>query len=368
MGWLLQDFTTFTEVDPESELTVSSDEIVCACPGTDILGEHILNVYKDFGVGSIDDFSYKFAFSVSPKQETDGLVGCCICGVTESSLNWYDYSYINGSDGILVVVLFASPWDETPSLQLYGCGSIDNLVIAFNTTYYVLITRSGSAISCKVYSDPSYETLIQELTGTYSDACRYTILTMPDTYDPRPEAQANASFRGSVSDLYIEEANQVVETPTADPVAGAVYFYTLVSLSCATLGATIRFTINGSEPTEVSPIYTSPIPILYPMTIKAKGFKDGMDDSETGSFTYTLLYTPMSIGGGFYASKKKNNYLVQSDLLLRLVDITERLKAVDEHKNLIGHLEMVTFNDLSFERLGYTPLFYLDIEEDNYVG
>jgi hypothetical protein len=76
----------------------------------------------------------------------------------------------------------------------------------------------------------------------------------------------------------------------------------------------------------------------------------------------------MSIGGGFYASKKKNNYLVQSDLLLRLVDITERLKAVDEHKNLIGHLEMVTFNDLSFERLGYTPLFYLDIEEDNYVG
>lgn len=160
----------------------------------------------------------------------------------------------------------------------------------------------------------------------------------------------------------------VVVTPTADPVSGAVDFYTLVSLSCATPGATIRFTINGSEPTEVSPIYTSPIPILYPMTIKAKGFKDGMDDSETGSFTYTLLYTPMSIGGGFYASKKKNNYLVQSDLLLRLVDITERLKAVDEHKNLIGHLEMVTFNDLSFERLGYTPLFYLDIEEDNYVG
>ena len=79
-----------------------------------------------------------------------------------------------------------------------------------------------------------------------------------------------------------------VETPTFSPAAMTFATDTLsVTLSCATAGATIRYTTNGSEPTASSAQYTGAITLNATTTIKAKAFKANCVDSATASATFT---------------------------------------------------------------------------------
>ena len=98
-----------------------------------------------------------------------------------------------------------------------------------------------------------------------------------------------------------EAALDKVSKPSANPASGAVEIGTAVTLATATEGATIYYTTNGGEPKDTSPVYTSPITVNSGMTIKAVAVKDGMDDSDVATFTYTIkpVETPTaSVAGG----------------------------------------------------------------------
>lgn len=63
-------------------------------------------------------------------------------------------------------------------------------------------------------------------------------------------------------------------------------------MSCATDGAKIYYTIDGSEPTKESTLYSDAISISgkgdgESVTVKAIAVKDGMIDSEIMTITYT---------------------------------------------------------------------------------
>lgn len=75
---------------------------------------------------------------------------------------------------------------------------------------------------------------------------------------------------------------------TADPPPGPVAAGTGVTLATATPGATIHYTIDGSEPSAASPVYSAPIIINSATTIKAIALKEGMDSSPVGVFAYTV--------------------------------------------------------------------------------
>lgn len=78
-----------------------------------------------------------------------------------------------------------------------------------------------------------------------------------------------------------------VERPVATPAAG---FYTEaqnVTLTCATEGATIRYTLDGTEPTAASTEYTAPISISKTTTLKAIAIK-GEDISSVLTADYAL--------------------------------------------------------------------------------
>lgn len=60
-----------------------------------------------------------------------------------------------------------------------------------------------------------------------------------------------------------------------------------VKLASTTNGARIRYTLDGSEPTEQSPLYMQPIEISKTTQIKAKGFKNGFRPSRTLSIKAT---------------------------------------------------------------------------------
>lgn len=78
-----------------------------------------------------------------------------------------------------------------------------------------------------------------------------------------------------------------VERPVATPAAG---FYTEaqnVTLTCATEGATIYYTLDGKEPTAASTEYTAPIAISKTTTLKAVAIK-GEDKSSVLTAEYAL--------------------------------------------------------------------------------
>src|SRR5262249_25810223 len=70
-----------------------------------------------------------------------------------------------------------------------------------------------------------------------------------------------------------------------------VYNQTLtVTLTSATTGATIRYTTDGSQPSETAgTIYTSAIPVTRTTTINAIAYAAGMADSTIATGTYTLV-------------------------------------------------------------------------------
>ena len=89
-----------------------------------------------------------------------------------------------------------------------------------------------------------------------------------------------------------------VATPTFSPPAGTYGPGQRVTINDATAGASIRFTVDGSTPSETAGIfYNGPVPVTQGTTIKAIGYTNGWTDSSiaTGAFTITG-------GGGTYGT------------------------------------------------------------------
>ncbi len=88
--------------------------------------------------------------------------------------------------------------------------------------------------------------------------------------------------------LYTGGGTQTVATPTFSPAGGTYTATQNVTIACSTAGSTIRYTLNGSEPTSSSTAYTGAIAIASTTTVKAKAFASGMTDSQTATATYTI--------------------------------------------------------------------------------
>lgn len=85
----------------------------------------------------------------------------------------------------------------------------------------------------------------------------------------------------------IVEKDQV-EAPEATPAAGEIKAGTQIKLESKTEGATIYYTIDGTEPTTESTECKEPIIINEAVTIKAFAVKEGLKPSKFVEFKYTI--------------------------------------------------------------------------------
>ena len=85
---------------------------------------------------------------------------------------------------------------------------------------------------------------------------------------------------------------ETVATPTFTPEAGTYSEAISVTISCATEGATLYYTLDGSNPMEDGTVYTSAINITETTTVKAFAMKEGYLNSGVASATYTISEAP----------------------------------------------------------------------------
>ena len=84
------------------------------------------------------------------------------------------------------------------------------------------------------------------------------------------------------------QPTQQVATPTFNPAQGEYTEAQNVTITCATVDATIHYTTDGTEPTAESAVYAEPIAVGETTTIKAIAMKAGMTNSEIATATYTI--------------------------------------------------------------------------------
>lgn len=153
-----------------------------------------------------------------------------------------------------------------------------------NTTSLIYIT--SSTIPVKLYDD--YST--SNVTNLYDPAGSTTNILVPAanfvelTWDG-PGGQPLGHILphdGATGDPYLAylAADGFTADPVFTPAAGAYGLQQEITLACATPGAAIRYTTDGSTPTPVTgTLYTAPIALTGDVTLRALAYAPGKLDS-----------------------------------------------------------------------------------------
>ncbi|MBT6247162.1 MAG: tandem-95 repeat protein [Gammaproteobacteria bacterium] len=175
-------------------------------------------------------------------------------------------------------------------------------------SYGVKIPVPAGVLPQAVSDDGIWDAVASELRwGAFKDSQARNLSFTVTGDDATYQIMATASFDG-YSEI-VGGATQVVqdcippmaEAPVLDPASGRVPV--TVSMTSATEAAEIRFTLDGTEPTASSTLYSEPILIDIPGTIKARAFKNGLEPSDISQGEYLTSTRPKAIivaGGGPY--------------------------------------------------------------------
>ena len=174
----------------------------------------------------------------------------------------------------------ALAWEELISSKQGGESKYKKVIL-----YKGTFKEFAETANTKVRGGITYQT--HNLTGRF-----YARNNGAIRYDMRPDtpgySEAKAAEWFNVPQEAGSSMGAAVETPTALPAAGAVAAGTDVKLSTTTEGASIRYTLDGTEPDAGSIQYDGPITVSEAMTIKAVAFKSGMKVSGVLTAAYTI--------------------------------------------------------------------------------
>ena len=136
-----------------------------------------------------------------------------------------------------------------------------------------------------------------------------------DVYRVSDDTTVIALWKDAIVEL------ETVATPKL-PKEGEFSSRKTITITCATEGADIYYTTDGSKPSAASKLYTGSFTISATTTIKAIAIKDGMKDSKIASATYTK-----SSGGGGGGSSSSDDDTIR--VTMRLIGAELAKKDVD---------------------------------------
>ena len=196
--------------------------------------------------------------------------------------NWMRYNSSNNifscyGSGQLDVYLYKAGDVPTPPAPTYYSVAVADSIANGTVTVNKETALENDTIVVTAVADGGYE--LTALTYNVIGAEPVSIIETGQFLMPAANVTVNATFT--------ELAH--VATPTFTPAAGSYITAQTVSISCATEGATIYYTLDGSNPTPNSPVYSEAFAVEATTTVKAIAAKGGMNDSDVASATYTII-------------------------------------------------------------------------------
>ncbi|PKM48345.1 MAG: hypothetical protein CVV01_03985 [Firmicutes bacterium HGW-Firmicutes-6] len=149
-----------------------------------------------------------------------------------------------------------------------------------NITYIGTITGSDEPIIIQVFNALSTDGLDIKVEDKKEG-------TIPVTVFGHYEDSGDGSMDAPPFKIYYPKGSNVA-TPVASVVGGTFITSQTVTLTCATVGASIRYTTNGFEPTVADSLYSTSITVAADTIIKAKAIKAGLADSATMTERYII--------------------------------------------------------------------------------
>ncbi len=169
---------------------------------------------------------------------------------------------------------------ETQSITVTGSDLIENVTVTVSQNFEVSTTSDGTysnsmsltptdgSVSQTLYVRMKASLSVDSYTGTISLTCG--------------ELSQSVTLSGTVSE------QPIAEVPTFSPVGGTFLVGQIVTLSTTTADATIYYTLDDTDPTESSAVYSAPIEVNTTTTIKAMAVASGYANSAIASATYTI--------------------------------------------------------------------------------
>lgn len=181
------------------------------------------------------------------------------------------------ASGQLDVYLYKAGDIPTPPAPTYYNVSVAQGIT--NGTVTVSPTSAMMSDTITVTATPAQGYELTTLTYTYGQTTNDIDQTTMQFLMPESDVTVNATFTEM----------DAVATPTFTPAAGSYISGQTVSIACATEGATIYYTTDGTEPTTESAVYTEAFTVSETMTVKAFAAKAEMTNSAVATAEYTII-------------------------------------------------------------------------------
>ena len=186
--------------------------------------------------------------------------------------------------------------DEGHKFSMLNCIIADNTTAGTNTT--MALDYAGGVDYClfdieedkvganSLFGAPAF---IDAADGDYRLPWNSPAVASGETYEGIGNDLNDVEF-SDLPSMGCYECGDLAAKPTFDIAPGTIFYPTTnVTLTCATEGAKIYYTTDGSRPTNLSTEYTGhPIAISATTTIKARAYAPNLGPSTTSTATYTF--------------------------------------------------------------------------------
>ena len=251
------------------------------------------NVNFDYGPGTnTDDTIIKYTIDGSePTIDSASYTGFPVTLLTGGAVKAKSFQFHPATqrlyESTTVTVIYLSggtgstPGDSTPKVEKPiispGAGSYNQphlVTITTNTPGATIRYRTDGRAPSFFYPGTVYTGSITLTEGEYEIAAR----GYKDGY-----YKSDVAYSGDIS------VNPVtLPAPTIYPNGGNFNGSVTVYIGSTVLGADIRYTVDGTEPTESSPEFVEPLALTANATVKARVYLDGYGPSQVKAVTFNV--------------------------------------------------------------------------------
>ena len=283
-----------TDIDTPAANTALDTSASCTTTGVSSTTPQITWTPNDTTAGYNTSYTASITLTADTDYEFTDSTTATVLGNSATSVT-------KNADGTLTVT-YAFP--ATAKDKLTSITAPQAITVANGTAYDAMnlpatvniVTEGNTASSAQVTWDTT-----TPAGGSYDPAVlTQQTVTLNGMVDCPNSIDANGVSLTTTITITISAAG-IVGAPIANPTAGTYSENQSVALTSSTVGATIYYTTDGSEPTILSGVpsgttkeYTAPIAVTgtegqsSTTTIKAIAVKNGMQDSSVETFTYTI--------------------------------------------------------------------------------